>query len=79
MSSGVLVVSSSEAFTDMLSEASTQLIVGDRTPEAFAAQIKKVMWMPPDERLHIGERLRRIVERDHSLPILITNLMRRMQ
>lgn len=79
MSCGVPVVSSSEAFSEMLAEASMQLLVKERSADALAKQVKELMWMPPSERQHIGERLRRIVERDHSLPKLIEDLVRRMK
>jgi glycosyltransferase involved in cell wall biosynthesis len=75
---GVPVVSSSEAYSEMLHSILPALFVHERSPTAFVDAIKNVMWLPRDERKRIGARLREIVQREHSLPVLITNLVARM-
>lgn len=79
MSSGIPVISSSEAFKAMLAEASHVLVLDSMEPEYVAERIKELMWMSYREREIFGERLRDIVIRDHSLPKLIQTLLQKMK
>ena len=76
MACGVPVISANEAFGAILPD---ELRVPLDAPEALAASIRALMGMSPDARRAIGQELRAVVVRDHSLDHLADTLMKIFQ
>ncbi len=75
MACGLPVITANEAFRAPLAQWSDQLLVPLDAPEELAAKIGAIMALPPDARRALGQDLRAIVVRDHSLERLADRLM----
>jgi glycosyltransferase involved in cell wall biosynthesis len=70
---GLPVVSTSEAFSNMLSGIAHDLVPRQRTPGAIAACVERIAAQGPPT-IQFLERSRTLIERAHSLPRLIQRL-----
>ncbi|MDD9954681.1 MAG: glycosyltransferase family 4 protein [Anaerolineaceae bacterium] len=75
MACGIPVVSANEAFVEMLSPWGGQLLAPPDDPKALAQRIQALMAMESCARVALGEELRSLVERDHSMQHLVENLV----
>ena len=75
MACGIPVVTSNEAFVEMLSPWAGQLLTPPDDPEALTLRIQGLMAMESCARVELGRELRALVERDHSMQHLVENLL----
>lgn len=76
MSSALPIVTSNEAFRDVLGpELARRWVVPRRSPGIFAERLEEIAEMSAFERRSLGERLRGIVIRDHGLPRFVDRLV----
>lgn len=67
MACGLPVITANEAFEPVLARWRDQLLVPMDDPDALAQKIAAMMQTPPEARRALGQQLRDIVVRDHSL------------
>lgn len=79
MSCGVPPVSSSEAFTDILSEYKDILFFEKNNPQSLANSIKKYISLPKEAKDKIKIYIRNIVISKHSLEHLIKNISKEIK
>lgn len=75
MASGVIILTPNEALKEVLGDLSGSLMFEKGDSRALADKIKMIMNMGDAERIDLGNKLRGIVERDHSLPALIKKIL----
>jgi glycosyltransferase involved in cell wall biosynthesis len=75
MACGLPVVTSNEAFRDMLARWDALLFIPPDSPEQLAASLMKLKHIFDAERLELGNELREIVVREHSMDRLIAHLI----
>ena len=75
MASGCIPVSPNESFNGLASAHGLDWLVPAPGPEGMAETIGRVLEQPPPERAALAERLRKIVESEHSLDSLSDKLM----
>lgn len=75
MACGLPVITANEAFRVPLAAWSDQLLVPLDAPEELSAKIGGMMALSPAARRALGQELRAIVVRDHSLDRLVDRLM----
>jgi glycosyltransferase involved in cell wall biosynthesis len=79
MSCGCIVLTSNPAFRNILGDLSELLFVSHNDPACFAAAIKRIMALSPEERSIIGSSLRAIVVKHHSLERLTAQLVQELE
>lgn len=80
MSCGLPVVTSNAAFIDVLgAQLAENWCVGKGDSAVLAKRIQQMTSMSKSDRLALGEALREIVRRDHSLPALAGRLMQQIE
>ena len=74
MASGIPVVTCNEAFFPLLAEYKELLLYQKRDAQTLAKKIRKVFELSQNERLVIGEKLRRLIIEQHGLERLIMTI-----
>jgi glycosyltransferase involved in cell wall biosynthesis len=74
MACGVPVITSNEAFRDLLQPIDRDLYV-ERDSKALALAIARIITMSPEARRELGLKLRNVVVRDHDLKQLIARIL----
>jgi len=69
------VLTSNEAFKDMLADNAELLLFTPEKPEELAEKIYGLLQMDGPKRVQLGASLRKIVERDHSVDHLMSRLV----
>jgi glycosyltransferase involved in cell wall biosynthesis len=75
MACGLPVITANEAYTPLLHNWRDQLLIPPDAPDMLADKIQAMMKRTPDARRALGDELRAIVVRDHSLDRLAGVLM----
>ena len=75
MASGCVPISPNESFQQVAAAHGLDWLVPDPGPAGMARTIDRVLEQPPPERAALAERLRAIVESEHSLDALTDKLM----
>jgi glycosyltransferase involved in cell wall biosynthesis len=75
MACGLPVITANEAFAPILADWRDSLLVTMDAPDELAARIRGMMQMPPEARRALGQALRAVVVRDHSLERLAETLI----
>jgi len=79
MASGLPVLTSNEAFKDVLGPYKGDLMYPAGDIEAFASKIKYMIDLPSEKRKELGLGLRDIVVRDHSLQSFVSKIISAIQ
>lgn len=74
MACGVPVITSNEAFQELLQTVDKHLFVR-KDPEALAAALERIVRMPAEARMQLGGKLRSLVVRDHNLKNLVQRIL----
>ncbi len=77
MACGVPVITSNEAFQEILAQIDPHLFVSS-TPRAVATAMLRIINMTPEARRQLGGALRAIVVRDHDLKQLVARILSRV-
>jgi len=75
MACGKPVLTSNEAFKDMLADNAELLLFTPDRPEELAEKIYRLLEMNEEKRAQLGASLRKIVEKDHSVGHLTDRLV----
>jgi glycosyltransferase involved in cell wall biosynthesis len=75
MASGCIPVSGNAAFRELAARHGLPWLAPAPGPEGLADCVERVLELTDGDRAEIAERLRRIVEEEHSLGSLIDRLM----
>ncbi len=75
MACGLPVLTCNEAFKDVLGPFKADLMYGKGDFRALAVKIKQILELGPEKRRELGEALRAIVVRDHSLESFVRKIV----
>ncbi len=75
MACGIPVVTANAAFVEMLSPWAGQLLTPPDDPKTLAQRLQGLIAMDSGARVELGQELRALVERDHSMQRLVENLL----
>jgi glycosyltransferase involved in cell wall biosynthesis len=78
MACGCLLLTTNEAYAEVLGEHACLLVRPDASAEALAGAIEALAALPVERRAKIGLELRDVVARQHSLPRMMDRIVEQM-